>query len=114
MGLAALFVGGMIALAIAVAIVYGIFVGLVRFGRFLWRLVVGPEAQLDAVATEGGSRGPPCWEDKDCPETARQSFPAFLGRDGLPCWLANLRVEGHLRVDCLTCRRFNLAELLAA
>ncbi len=113
MGLAALFVGGLIALAIVVAIVYGVFVGLVRLGSFLWRVLVGPEEQLAAVS-EGEVGSGRCWEERDCPEVARESCPAYLQKDGLPCWLANLRAEGRLRVDCLTCRRFNLAELLAA
>lgn len=115
MGFAALVVGGLIALAIATAIVYGIFVGLARFARFLWHLLVGPEAQAEGAAgREEGVPTPPCWEEKDCPPAARGTCPAYLQKDGLPCWLANMKAEGRLRVDCLTCRRFSLADLLAA
>lgn len=114
MALAALFVGGLIALAIVVAIVYGIFLGLVRFGRFMWRLLVGPEARPAPAEEVGPAARLPCWEEKHCPIAVRETCPAYLQTDGLPCWLANLRAEGRLRVDCVTCNRFNLAELLAA
>lgn len=115
MGFAALVVGGLIALAIAVAIVYGIFVGLARFARFLWHLLVGPEAQAEVAGGHGEEiAGQPCWEEKDCPQTVRETCPSYLQKDGLPCWLANMKAEGRLRVDCLTCRRFNLADLLVA
>jgi len=53
MGLAALVAVVMIALAIVVAIIYGIFVGLARFGRFLWQaLVIADQTEEDAEVAD--------------------------------------------------------------
>ncbi len=113
MGIAAVVVGGLIALAIAVAIIYGIFVGLARAGRFMWRLLVPEAAQVSDSTTAEPADEAPCWEDKECPSALKESCPAYLQKDGIPCWLANLRTEGRLRTPCLTCRRFSVARLVA-
>ena len=114
MGLAAIFVGGLIALAIVVAIIYGAFVGLMRFGRFLWWLLVGPEAQVGAIGSAGEEAlRLPCWQEKNCPAQVRETCPAYLQKGNLPCWLATLRDEGRLRVDCLACKRFSVADMMA-
>lgn len=113
MGLAALFVGVLIAVAIAVAIVYGTFVGLVRAGQAIWKFLVPEEAE-DLAASEEETSAVPCWEEKDCPPSVRDACPAYIRRtEGLPCWLTNMRAEGRLKVSCLTCARFNVADLVA-
>ena len=53
MGLAAFVAGTLIALAIVVAMVYGAFVGLVRFGRLLWRFLVEEGRSLNHPSSEG-------------------------------------------------------------
>ena len=113
MGLAALVVGAVIALAIAVSIAYGTFVGLVGLGRFLWRFLVSPDAgQTEGVAAQGAN--PICWEEKECPPPVREACPAYSRRsEGLPCWLANLRAEGALRPVCLSCGLFSMRDLVA-
>lgn len=111
MGLAAIVAAGLIALAIVVAILYATFTGLVRAGRFLWRLLV-PEESEGAKTTAESAAGLPCWQEKNCPASVRESCPAYLQKEGLRCWLAILRAEGRLRVDCLTCNRFNVADLI--
>lgn len=113
MGIAAIVVGGLIALVIAVAIIYGTVVGLSRAGRFVWRLLVPESAEASGSATPGAASEVPCWTDKECPTAMKESCPAYLQKEGLPCWLANLRAEGRLRTECLTCKRFNIADLVA-
>ena len=113
MGLAALIVGAVIALAIAVCIVYGACVGLARFARLLWRLLVVPEGGRTAgVAVASAS--PICWEEKQCPPPVREACPAYVQRaEAFPCWLTNLRAEGGLRPACFSCTRFSIRELVA-
>ena len=111
MGVAALVVGIFIVATLGVAILYGTIVGMGRFGRLLWRVLVAvPNSEVqEAVA------GVSCWEDNECPPSVRDACPAFMQRDErLPCWLTNLRAEGHLRVACLTCDRFKVADLVTA
>ncbi len=114
MGLAALFVGILIAVAIVVTIVYGSILGLVRAGRFLWRFLM-PEETSEEAAESGESSGElPCWEEKACPPSVRDVCSAYLRRsENLPCWLANLQADGRLRVSCLTCQRFDASMLVA-
>ena len=71
MGLAALVVGAIIVLAVAVSIVYGTLVGLARLGRLLWRLFVVPEGERPAQV-ELAQASPRCWEDKQCPPPVRE------------------------------------------
>ncbi len=113
MGLAALVVVAVIALAIAVSIVYGTFVGLARLGQFLWRLLVAPEGGRNAeVATARAS--PICWEEKQCPPPVREACPAYVQRaETLSCWLTNLRAEGGLRPACFSCSLFSIRDLVA-
>lgn len=113
MGIAALFVGILVALAIVSAIVYGTVVGLAHGWRFLWRNLV--QEQGSPIEWDSGqARVVPCWEEKECPPSVRQACPAYLRRqEDLPCWLANLQSEGKLRVSCLTCERFSIKELVA-
>ena len=114
MGLAALFVGLLIAVAIVVTIVYGSIVGLVRAGRLLWRFLMPEEGSEEDAESEGDTVGLPCWEEKDCPPSVRDVCSAYLRRsENLPCWLANLQAEGRLRVSCLTCQRFDASALVA-
>ncbi len=113
MGLAALAVGAMIAVAIAMCIVYGTFVGLARFGRFLWRLLVVPEGGRNA-GVEGARASPICWNEKQCPPPVREACPAYVQRaEALPCWLTNLRAEGRPRPACFSCNLFSIRDLVA-
>ena len=111
MGLAAIFMGALIALALLVAVAYGMYIGLARAGLWLWRLLLGEVAEADA---EVSAASVPCWEEKQCSTSLREVCPAYIrSDDDLPCWLTNLRAEGKLRVECLTCHRFSVAELVA-
>ncbi len=110
MGLAALFVVVVIALATVAAIAYGTMVGLARAGRFLWRFLVEPEGP----AVQAEAAGVPCWVQKECPPPVRESCSAYHDKEGLPCWLVNMRAEGRLRASCLTCSRFDVGALIKA
>ncbi len=113
MGIAALFVGILVAVVIVSAIVYGTVIGLAHGWRFLWRNLMEDQGSRIEMA-EGQAKELPCWEEKECPPSVRQACPAYLRRkEGLPCWLANLQSEGKLRVSCLTCERFSIKELVA-
>ncbi len=114
MGLAALFAGILIALAIAVIIVYGSVLGLIRAGRFLWRFLIPEERDLEDTEMSEAPTESPCWEENNCPPSARDKCSAYVRRnDGLPCWLANLQADGRMRASCLTCKRFDLKVLAA-
>lgn len=113
MGLAALAVGAMIALAIAVFIVYGTFVGLTRFGRLLWRLLLAPEAGQNPAMARARAN-PTCWDEKQCPPPVREACPAYVQRaEAFPCWLTNLRASGSLRPACFSCNLFSVRDLVA-
>ena len=112
MGLAALMVGLLIAGVLVVSIAYGVILGLMRLGEFLWRLLV---EEPEMAPTSGALATAPCWEAKGCPPAVREACPAYQQRqEDLPCWLTNMRTEGRLRVSCLTCSRFSVADLVAA
>ena len=82
--------------------------------------------QLNAAVADGeiapsevlapAARKEPCWEYRDCPETAKRNCPA-CGPTDLPCWMARLRAEGKLPGRCYGCERFKtrvpLQEVLA-
>ena len=71
MGLAALFVGAITVLTVAVSIIYGTFVGLARLGRLLWRLFVVPEGERPAQV-EPAQASPRCWVEKQYPPPVRE------------------------------------------
>ncbi len=113
MGIAALAVAGLMGLVVAIAVVYGTCLGLYRGGRFLWRLLVPEESGEATSGMAEDSSVSQCWQDKDCPAALRDTCPAYKQKEHLPCWLAILRGEGRLRVNCLTCQRFDVADLVA-
>ena len=47
----------------------------------------------------------PCWEDKGCSPDNRAQCPACRLTD-IPCWLARLRQEYRLPVECTNCVRY--------
>ena len=113
MGLAALVVGVLIALTIAVTVAYGTLVGMARAGRFLWRFLV-PEEGLGTTDMEPAYADLRCWTEKQCPPSVREACPAYVQRvEELPCWLTNLRAEGSLRPACFTCHQFSIRDLVA-
>ena len=114
MGLAALFAGVLIVLALAVAILYGTYLGLVRGGQWVWRFLLGQSLDQQVPYSDRDPLSIACWGDKDCPSSLRDACAAFIqAAEGLPCWVANLRAEGKLRPACLPCHRFKVTHLVA-
>ena len=49
--------------------------------------------------------GQPCWDIKNCSETAKAACPAFA-HPGIPCWQARWQEEGHIPRECYHCELF--------
>ena len=114
MGLAALFTGVLILLAVIATVLYGTYVGIVRGGALVWRFLLGETEGREVIYSSNGTPSTPCWEDENCPPAAREACPAYAHWDEeLPCWLATLRNEGRLRLGCLTCNRLKVADVVA-
>ena len=49
---------------------------------------------------------PPCWVQKNCPETIKLGCPALRAPD-IPCWMARYRAEGAIPDKCYACKLFS-------
>lgn len=68
-------------------------------------VVVEREAESEQAVKILKVIDPPCWVTRDCAESKRIDCPACRLTD-IPCWLARLRLQGHLSARCYDCERF--------
>ncbi len=115
-----------VTLMVAGFLIYGMFLGIARFGRLIaqgyrW-LLAQDEIHEDWRIPPDGTRNvihlqetpiPKCWEIKGCPLETRATCPAYINQS-VPCWIAWMIAdkEQRLKPDCLACSLFSIPSLI--
>lgn len=113
---AAIYIGGLFILRLGVPLAIIVLIGYgLRKLDAKWQAEAQARLEAEQAATQEKSEpdlefytviDPPCWVQKNCPDTLVSKCPAFQNRS-IPCWMAWYRAEGRIPDRCYGCKLFS-------